>query len=250
MRASTVEFRMRGLILTLIVVLGFWAPWLQALDLGKRVSLLEWFALQLSRSGLLRFMVATPVVIAVGAILAFLGVVLRVWGTAYLGPGIVNSRQLKAGSLLADGPYRYVRNPLYLGTWFMLAAMSFLMTPTGALFAIVLITFFLLRLILAEEWWLAGRIGQPYRDYTRAVPRIIPRLRTNVPSSESRTNWFAAFISELNALSVFITLAVLSWTYDHELMIKAIVIGFGISLIARALLPGNLKSSPSRSSAA
>jgi len=51
MRASKFEFRLRGLILTLFVILGFWAPWLQTLDLGKRISLLEWLALEISRLG-------------------------------------------------------------------------------------------------------------------------------------------------------------------------------------------------------
>ena len=43
---------------------------------------------------------------------------------------------------MAAGPYRYVRNPLYLGGWFMMAAISFLMTPSGALFVMVLLQFF------------------------------------------------------------------------------------------------------------
>ena len=58
------------------------------------------------------------------------GALLRVWGTAYLGTGTVNSLDMKAGSVVADGPYRYVRNPLYLGLWFMVAAMAFIMPVT------------------------------------------------------------------------------------------------------------------------
>jgi protein-S-isoprenylcysteine O-methyltransferase Ste14 len=237
MRASKIEFRLRGVILTLIVVLGFWAPWIQALDLGKRVSLLEWLALELSRAGLLPFIYATPVVIVAGALLALLGMVLRLWGTAYLGPRTMRSRQMRASTLQVDGPYRYLRNPLYLGAWFMVAALAFLMPPAGALVAVPLITMFLLRLILAEEHFLARELGEPYQLYLRSTPRLFPRLRANLPRAGAKPHWGRAVLSELNPICVFVTLAVISWTYDHELMLKAILVGYGISLVGRALIP-------------
>jgi protein-S-isoprenylcysteine O-methyltransferase Ste14 len=244
MRASAIEFRLRGLILTLIVLLGFWAPWIQAFDLGKRVSLLEWFALETSRAGLLRFLYATPVVIGVGAFLAAVGMVLRVWGTAYMGPVAVNNRRMQAPQLVAEGPYRYVRNPLYLGSWFMLAAISFLMPPTGALVAIPLITLFLLRLVLGEEAFLAAQIGDPYRAYQHAVPRLFPRLRSNLPPGDRTAHWLPALATELNSISVFVVLAGISWSYDHELMIKALLVGFGVSLVARALVAEKAPAGP------
>ena len=102
------------------------------------------------------FTSAVPAVIVLAQYLAAVAALLRVWGTAYLGPATVNSLSMKAGSVVADGPYRYVRNPLYLGLWFMVAALAFLMPPTGALCAIVLVTLFILRLTLAEEAFLGG----------------------------------------------------------------------------------------------
>ena len=41
MRATTIEFRLRMLIMTTIVVVGFWSPWIEAWDLSRRISLLE-----------------------------------------------------------------------------------------------------------------------------------------------------------------------------------------------------------------
>jgi protein-S-isoprenylcysteine O-methyltransferase Ste14 len=238
MRATAIEFRLRMLIITTIVVLGFWAPWIETLDLGRRISLLEWLALEMSRAGLLRFTYATPAVIVVGALFAAAGMVLRIWGAAYLGYGTVHHGEMLAGAVMADGPYRYVRNPLYLGGWFMLAAMAFVMPPTGALFAMTLLTIFLLRLILAEEAFLTVQLGEPYRAYLRAVPRLIPRLRGSLPAAGHRPHWPMAVVTELNPIGVFITLAVLSWWYDNELMLKAILVSFGVSLIARALVTG------------
>ncbi len=223
-------------IMVAIVVLGFYSPWIETLQIGERNSLLEWLALEASRTGLLRFTFATPAVIFLGSLIALAGVILRVWGSAYLGYGTVHHGEMQAGGVMADGPYRYVRNPLYIGSWCMMAAMSFLMPPTGALVCMTLITVFLLRLILGEEAFLAGKLGEPYREYLRAVPRFFPRLRTNIPAAGNKPHWMVALLSELNPIGVFITLSCLSWSYDHTLMLKGILISFGVSMVVRAFM--------------
>jgi protein-S-isoprenylcysteine O-methyltransferase Ste14 len=237
MRGSAIEFRLRMLILVTLIILGFWAPWIEALDLGRRITLLEWLALQASHAGLLRFTYATPVVIGVAIALSALGAVLRLWGSAFLGYDTVHHSQMQSGAVMADGPYRFVRNPLYLGVWCMLAAMAFLMPPTGALFSLVFVTLFLLRLILGEEAFLTQKLGEPYRAYLRAVPRLIPRLRASLPAAGHKAHWGIALVTELNPIGIFLIFAVLSWRYDYELMLKAILVWFGASLVARALVP-------------
>lgn len=237
MRASAIEFRLRMAINAAIIILGFWSPWIEKWGLGRRMTLLEWLALELGRTELVRFTVAVPIVIVVSALIAAVAAALRVWGTAYLGSGIVNSLDLKAGAVVADGPYRYVRNPLYLGLWFMVAAVGFIMPVTGALFAVVLVSVFMVRLILAEEAFLAARICEPYALYRRAVPRLFPRVRTNLPKGGGRPHWVRAVLAELTPIGVFVSLAFLSWSYDSRLMGRAILIFFGASLVVRALLP-------------
>jgi protein-S-isoprenylcysteine O-methyltransferase Ste14 len=237
MRASAIEFRLRMAINATIIILGFWAPWIEALRIDRRMTLLERLALELGRIGLVRFTVAVPLVIVVGAFIAALGALLRVWGTAYLGTGTVNSLNMKAGSVVADGPYRYVRNPLYLGLWFMVAAMAFIMPLTGALFAMVLISVFLMRLVLAEEAFLATQMGEPYKLYLRAVPRIAPRLHATLPKGGNQPQWLRAAAAELTPIGVFVALAFVSWSYDSRLMGRTILIFFGASLIVRALMP-------------
>jgi protein-S-isoprenylcysteine O-methyltransferase Ste14 len=238
MRASAIEFRFRMWIMVVVIALGFWSPWIEAWGIGRRHSLLEAAALTLSRLGLLTFTAATPAVIILTIVLAAVAVVLRVWGTAYLGPFTVNNAQMKAGGVLADGPYRYVRNPLYLGSWFMIAAISFIMPPTGALFTMALITFFLLRLILGEEAFLTAQLGEPYLAYLRAVPRLFPRLRANLPSAGRAPHWGRSLVTELNPIGVLLTLAILSWRYDNFLLIRGVLVSFGASLVIRALVPG------------
>jgi len=220
-----------------IIILGFWAPWIEAWGLGRRITLLEWLALELGRTGLVRFTIGVAAMILLSALLAAAGAALRVWGTAYLGTGTVNSLDMKAGGVVADGPYRYVRNPLYLGLWCMVAAMGFIMPVTGTLFTLVLITIFLMRLILAEEAYLSAQIGEPYRLYRSAVPRLLPRLRTHVQSRGSRPHWLRASLAELLPIGVFVALAFLSWSYDSRLVGRTILIFFVASLIVRALMP-------------
>ena len=127
------------IIQIVIVVVAIWAPWVQPWNIKLRMSTLEWLALEIGRSGIVTFAVAVPVVIIFGAILAAIGALLRVWGAAYLGYDVVHHAHMQAGGVMAAGPYRYMRNPLYLGGWFMMAAISLLFTPSGALFMVVLI---------------------------------------------------------------------------------------------------------------
>ena len=235
MRATALEFRLRAAIIAAAIVLGFWAPWIEAWDFGRRLSLLEWLALELSHTGFVHFAASTVITILLATIIAGLGALLRVWGTAYLGTNVVNHAHMKAGAVIADGPYRFVRNPLYLGTWCMVAALAFAMPPTGALFTMVLLTVFNLRLILGEEAFLAGRLGESYAEYKQRVPRLYPRLRGALPPSGRPAHWGRAVVAEMGAIGVFVIFAALSWRYDNHLMLRAILINFGVSLVLRAL---------------
>jgi hypothetical protein len=175
-------------------------------------------------------------VIGSGALAALLGAVLRVWGAAYLGYSTVHHGEMQGGAVMAAGPFRYVRNPLYLGAWFMMLAICLLMTPSGALFTMALITIFYLRLILGEEAFLTATLGEPYKEYLRAVPRLLPRLRSSLPASQAKPHWLPAALTEINPIGVFITLAFLSWSYDNELMLKAILLTFLLSMVVRGLM--------------
>ncbi len=236
-------FRLRMWIQIVIVFIGFWAPWINMFDLGRRISTLEWLALEISRTGIVRFTYATPIVIVAGALAAALGALFRVWGAAYLGYTTVHHAEMQARAVMAAGPYRYVRNPLYIGGWFMMLAIALLMPPSGALFTMVMVTIFYIYTIHGEEAFLIAQLGQPYGAYLRAVPRLIPSVRSSLPRAAAEPNWPVALLTEINPIGIFFTLAVLSWRYDNLLMIKAVLISFGISLIVRALMPrGEIKA--------
>lgn len=243
MGATRIEFRLRMIVALVFVGLGFWAPWVERWGIGRRISLLEWLALQLSRGGL-PFAASAATAIVLAALLALIAALLRVWGTAWLSPEVVQNSRMQARGVLADGPYRFLRNPLYLGSWFMVAAMAFLMPVSGAIFALAAVVLFHFRLILGEEAFLTRQLGQPYLDYKRAVPRLLPRLRTPLRPTGRRPNWSDAVLAELFPIGLFFILAVLLWTYNGDLIGQAIIVCFGVSLIARALLPRSPAQTP------
>ena len=251
MKASALEFRLRMAIMAAIVVVGFVAPWGWITGSAREVNLLQWLAHELGRTGLVSFAVATSIAIVAGALLAAIGAALRIWGSAWLGFATVLNSQMKAGSMMADGPYRSMRNPLYLGLWFTIAALSFLMSPTGALFTMVVSGVFLYRLILGEEGFLEARFGQPYLDYVQAVPRLFPRMLSKRPDLQptgQKPRWLHAVLTELTPVSVLLSFPVFAWSYDSRLMAKVILVGFGVSLVARGIMLGTRREPDSDAS--
>jgi hypothetical protein len=236
MKASALEFRLRMMIQIVIVSIAMWAPWVRPWDVARRRSTLEWIALEITRLDLASFRIATPIVILFGALLAAIGMVLRVWGAAYLGYDVVHHENMQGGAVMAAGPYRYMRNPLYLGGWFMMAAISLLLTPSGALLMVMLIGIFYLRLVLGEEAFLGEKLGEPYRAYLREIPRILPRFRVELPSAEVKPQWLTAVLTEIMPIGAFVTMAFLSWTYDNTTMLWGILISFLASMVVRGLM--------------
>lgn len=80
--------------------------------------------------------------------------------------------------LVVRGPYRYVRNPMISGVvLFLFGEAAVLLSLPHAAWAALFLAINLLYIPLFEEPQLLGRFGESYREYTRHVPRVIPRLR-------------------------------------------------------------------------
>lgn len=241
MKATQFEFRFRILIALALYLLGFWAPWNHALARPGVVSpnTTLWLALSTlpARWGWMPLQDSTLLVtwLAIACVVA--GAALRTWGTAYLGNSVVHSRDMQAGGVVASGPYRFVRNPLYLGTGFFSLGVSILMPPSGAIFFLVATFFFYFRLILGEEDYLARQLGDPYLAYCRRVPRLLPSLRPRLAASGLQPQWTQALLGELFAVTFAGCLAALAWRYEPELLIQCLLVCFGLSLVARALSP-------------
>jgi protein-S-isoprenylcysteine O-methyltransferase Ste14 len=80
--------------------------------------------------------------------------------------------------LVVAGPYRRVRNPMISGVILILISEALLLRSTPhALWAATFLILNAIYIPLIEEPQLRVRFGEEYANYTRYVPRIVPRLR-------------------------------------------------------------------------
>jgi protein-S-isoprenylcysteine O-methyltransferase Ste14 len=110
--------------------------------------------------------------IAAGLVLAAPGVLIRALASGHIH---------KNEQLTTTGPYAYTRNPLYLGSFII--ALGFAIASRSLWVAAAMVVLFLaiyLPVIRSEEAYLRHRFSK-FEDYSRNVPRILPRLRAYHP---------------------------------------------------------------------
>jgi len=113
------------------------------------------------------------IVLACGAVLAFTCValfVVRGRGT----PAPFDAPRV----FVATGPYRIVRNPMYVGGWLMLVGLA-LVDGSIAMLAFSLVWLALAHLfaVAYEEPTLHARFGGSYAEYRHRVGRWLPSIR-------------------------------------------------------------------------
>ncbi|MGH8369937.1 MAG: methyltransferase family protein [Gammaproteobacteria bacterium] len=88
-----------------------------------------------------------------------------------------NTKQQIADSLNTTGLYSVVRNPLYLGNFFMgLGIVLFVHTWQLTLIFTLLFWLYYERIIFAEESFLRKKFGDEYLNWANATPVFIPRF--------------------------------------------------------------------------
>lgn len=84
--------------------------------------------------------------------------------------------------LVVTGPYRYVRNPMYIGVLSMIAGQSLICGSSAVLvYALCVAAAFHVFVLLYEEPTLRRRFGAQYESYARQVRRWRPRLTPWTP---------------------------------------------------------------------
>ena len=151
-------------------------------------------------------------ILAVGVLLVTLAVLVRSWAAAYLHSSVVHDSDLHSDRLVADGPYRRVRNPLYVGNILLAFGMGPMASRTGFLVLVAATVPFVYRLILREEAGLLESQGESYRRYFETVPRLWPSLRPRVPAGGGRPNWVDGFAGETCMWGLAIGMAVFDVT--------------------------------------
>jgi protein-S-isoprenylcysteine O-methyltransferase Ste14 len=194
MRATQFEFEQRFWIIGALFFLGFSFYWLDPVNAA--VAILHFFRPSLDAATAAgNFWVR--IIFGGGALLVFIAAGLRTWATAYLRTEIVHDAGQHTEELVADGPFRYVRNPLYLANLPMAAGIGVLASRIGWFILVVGMWLFVYRLILREEDGLLLHQNESYRAYLRSVPRLWPSLRPRIPSAGRLPRWGQAFAGEI-----------------------------------------------------
>jgi protein-S-isoprenylcysteine O-methyltransferase Ste14 len=149
-----------------------------ALPLHRRIVPPVYFLLALL--GMLALHSQVPVLRAHAPFLQAIGVLLIVAGVALAAWGAIEFRRagtpvrpfLEASALVTTGPFRWTRNPMYLG---MLAVLAGTWLALGSLTPVLIIPCFFLLIrhwfVRHEEAAMAGHFGGRYAQYCAGVRR-------------------------------------------------------------------------------
>lgn len=159
---------------------------------------------------------ASKQMLALCAVLVTLGCALRSWAAGYL---------FKGKRVAVGGPYAWVRNPLYAGSFLIGAGFCLaLWQRPPSISSIVLTTSFVLGFgviyrtkTLAEEEELRAHLGEPYRAYAQEVPPFLPVKGRVRGLGQQR---FSAELYKRNreyecVIGSLVLLTYLYWRYAH-----------------------------------
>ncbi|MBV8345523.1 MAG: isoprenylcysteine carboxylmethyltransferase family protein [Candidatus Eremiobacteraeota bacterium] len=147
--------------------------------------------------------------VALGLPLAIAGELVRCWAVGYSGATTRNDA-VTAPKLVTDGPYGYVRNPLYIGNFLTAAGFAFAFTGRnscaarcgllGASLAAMAGVYAII--VPHEEAFLREQFGDAFDRYCERVPRLIPQ-RSSRGSAEARWDPDALLEAESKTFALF-----------------------------------------------
>jgi protein-S-isoprenylcysteine O-methyltransferase Ste14 len=117
--------------------------------------------------------------------LIFIGEFIRIWAVSYAGSETRTTDGVGGSNLVTQGPFAYVRNPLYLGNiliYLGIGIMSFALYPYLQIFAFLFFTFQYYCIILNEEEYLKNAFGEKFSIYVKSVNRFVP-FKNNIPQN-------------------------------------------------------------------
>jgi len=159
----------------------------------------------------------------IAALLMVLASVLRMWAGSVLSSDRVMAFKVQKDRLLTRGPYRLVRNPIYLADLIAMNAFGLCLPPTGALLSLLMYAHYS-RLVQYEEISLEAEFGPEFSSYARQVPRLIPNLRSvkNIPAAFSEFTLSTDGVRH-NALYVLFVVGLVVASFTQQFFHAAII---------------------------
>lgn len=226
--------RLRFVLHVLIYALGLFAPWDRMVPAVSGLSTWLVVAAAMARQGWTTFTGATVAVLVVATVLACAAAALRTWAAAWvIDHGMVRAGTVQGRTSIEEGPYRWIRHPLYVGILLHTVALAVLMPPAGAVFAIVATALLDGWLMRNEKASLRARTEAGNEAYQGEVPAM-PRAGVGMGG---RAAWGLAVFLEVYFWGVAVSFASLGWRYNAFLLQRCVLVSFGLGLVVRALLP-------------
>ena len=112
----------------------------------------------------------------IGSFILSVGELIRLWAAGYIKKYRTSS--VDAPELITYGPYAYVRNPLYIGNFFIGLGISVISNVLWGYVLFFTLYFFGYSIIIPlEEKFLEKKWKDTYMHYKKHVRRIIPKIR-------------------------------------------------------------------------
>ncbi len=148
----------------------------------------------------------------------------RMWAGGALTPQRVMSFRVRVDALNTAGPYRCVRNPIYLADFIAMCTFALCLPPVGVIMPFLFLVHYN-RIIRYEEISLTRRFGKEYEEYSRKVPRLFPRFwELNAIRKALREFTITGESARHNALYLLFVPGFLVSAFTHEFW-HAVVIG-------------------------
>jgi len=115
----------------------------------------------------------------IGLIIVLAGEAIRFWGVSIAGSETRTTGTVGGTYLITNGPFAYVRNPLYVGNILLYTGVGVMSMALFPWLLIVAVAWFYLQyclIVTKEEEYLAVQFGLAYDHYRKGVGRFIPRM--------------------------------------------------------------------------
>lgn len=184
--------------------------------------------------------------LGLGAIVMFLGIILRIWTSMYNWENINSIKPIATNGIITNGPYRYCRNPMYFSAIILTLGFSLIFDSWQVVAIAVLPTIGVhMHQIYVEEKFLINICNEFYDTYKQRVPRLIPyRGKVLEIPAQGKANWKRGLQRDAGPIFggiVFVFLIIILMPflkYDYTFL----GITFVITIILNFIIVGKIKS--------